>query len=162
MWCSLCIDFFLTTLAQLKQARDQSHIFNRKSISRNTTHRQSLHLQALAYGGGRPLCHGHPLRPQKLKKVKTVLCKTCFQNAQKCVFLGVILQNFPEGMSPDTPRMVVPLALSLKLICNVTWLWRHAIVAKLVQTLGNFQHTPLPNRCISHCLTMLTGETSKG
>jgi len=28
---------------QVEQARDQSQIFNRKSISRNTTHRQSHH-----------------------------------------------------------------------------------------------------------------------
>jgi len=31
----------------MKQARDQSQFFNRKSISRNTTHHQSLHLQAM-------------------------------------------------------------------------------------------------------------------
>jgi len=30
----------------LKQARNQLQIFNTKSISRNTTHRQSLHQQA--------------------------------------------------------------------------------------------------------------------
>jgi len=28
----------------VKEARNQSQIFNRKSISRNTTHRQSYHL----------------------------------------------------------------------------------------------------------------------
>ena len=44
------------------------------------------------------------------------MSKTCFQNAQKCVFLGV---------TPGTPRMVVPSALPLKLICNVTRLWRN-------------------------------------
>ena len=32
---------------QVKEARDQSQIFNRKSISSNTTHRQSYHLQAM-------------------------------------------------------------------------------------------------------------------
>ena len=32
---------------QVKEARNQSQIFNRKSISRNTTHRLSYHLQAL-------------------------------------------------------------------------------------------------------------------
>jgi len=31
----------------VKEARNQSQIFNRKSISRNTTHRQSYHLQAV-------------------------------------------------------------------------------------------------------------------
>jgi len=33
-----------------KEARNQSQIFNRKSISRNTTHHQSLHLQAMLIG----------------------------------------------------------------------------------------------------------------
>jgi len=60
------------------------------------------------------------------------LSKTCFQNAQKCVFLGVILQNFPRGMSPDAPRMVMPSALPLKLICDVTRFWRN------LAPLGNF------------------------
>ena len=35
--------------SQMK-ARNQSQIFNRKSNSRNTTHRQSLHLQAMLTG----------------------------------------------------------------------------------------------------------------
>jgi len=35
---------------QVKEARNQSQIFNRKSISRNTTHRQSYHLQAKLTG----------------------------------------------------------------------------------------------------------------
>jgi len=39
--------------------------------------------------------------------------------------LGVILQNFPGGMPPDPPRMIVPLALPLKLICDITRLWRN-------------------------------------
>ena len=34
----------------VKEARNQSQIFNRKSISRNTTHRQSYHLQAMLTG----------------------------------------------------------------------------------------------------------------
>jgi len=65
------------------------------------------------------------------------LSKTCFQNAQKCVFLGVILQNFPGGLALDLPRMVVPSALLLKLICDVTRLWRN------LPPLGNFLRTPL-------------------
>jgi len=32
---------------QVKEARNQSQIFNRKSTSRNTTHRQSYHLICL-------------------------------------------------------------------------------------------------------------------
>jgi len=35
---------------QVKEARNQSQIFNRKSISRNTTRRQSYHLQAMLTG----------------------------------------------------------------------------------------------------------------
>jgi len=34
----------------VKEARNRSQIFNRKSISRNTTHRQSCHLQAMLTG----------------------------------------------------------------------------------------------------------------
>jgi len=34
----------------VKQAGIQYQIFNRKSLSRNTTHRQSLHLQAMLTG----------------------------------------------------------------------------------------------------------------
>jgi len=35
---------------QVQEARNQSQIFNRKSISRNTTHRRSYHLQAMLIG----------------------------------------------------------------------------------------------------------------
>jgi len=35
---------------QVKEARNQSQIVNKKSISRNTTHRQSLNLQAMLRG----------------------------------------------------------------------------------------------------------------
>ena len=66
-----------------------------------------------------------PPQTLKIKNVKTTLSKTCFQNAQKCVCLGVILQNFPGGTPPDPPRMVVSSALPLKLICDVTRLWRN-------------------------------------
>jgi len=34
----------------VKETRNQSQIFNRKSISRNTTHRQSYHLHAMLTG----------------------------------------------------------------------------------------------------------------
>ena len=52
----------------------------------------------------------------KIKKCKNnrILSKTCFQNP------GVILQNFPRVMSPDPPRLVVPSALTQKLICDIT------------------------------------------
>jgi len=51
---------------------------------------------------------------------------------------GVILQHFPGGMPPDPPIMVVPSALPLKFICDVTRLWRN------FAPLGNFLRTPLP------------------
>ena len=51
-----------------------------------------------------------------------------------CVFLGVILPNFPGGMLPDPSTMVV-----LKLICDVTRLWR------------NFA-PPSEIFCVRHCL----------
>jgi len=35
---------------QVKEARNQSQIFNRKSTSRNITHRQSYHLQIILTG----------------------------------------------------------------------------------------------------------------
>ena len=35
---------------QVKEARNQSQFFNRKSSSRNTTHRQAYHLQAMLTG----------------------------------------------------------------------------------------------------------------
>jgi len=38
-----------------------------------------------------------PSDPKNKKYVKTALSKSCFHNAQKRVFLGVILQNFPSG-----------------------------------------------------------------
>jgi len=42
-------------------------------------------------------------------------------------------------MPPDAPRMVVPSALPLKLICDVTRLWRNFGLP-----LGNVLRTPLP------------------
>ena len=70
------------------------------------------------------------------------MSKTCFQNAQKCVFLGVILQNFPGGMPPYPPRIVVPSALPLKLICDVTRVWRNLA-------------TPSEIFCVRHGLSLL-------
>jgi len=58
-------------------------------------------LEALAYGGWGHCAMATPSDPKNKKNVKTVLSKTCFQNAQNCVFLGAILQNFPGVMPPD-------------------------------------------------------------
>ena len=49
------------------------------------------------------------------------MSKTLLPECTKCVFLSVILQNFPGGMPLDSPRMVVPSALPLNLICDETW-----------------------------------------
>jgi len=56
----LCVDKIVTRwkyswfsssiTPQVKQARNQPQNFNRKSILRNTTHRQSLHLQTVLTG----------------------------------------------------------------------------------------------------------------
>ena len=45
--------------------------------------------------------------------------------------------KFSRGHGPGPPKMVVPLALPLKLICDVTRLWRN------LAPLGNFLRTPL-------------------
>ena len=58
---------------------------------------------SLVYGGGRPLCHGHPPQTLKIKNMKTVLSKTCFQTAQKRVFLSVIFATFSRGHALGPP-----------------------------------------------------------
>jgi len=51
--------------------------------------------------------------------------------------------KFSQGHDPGPPRMVVPSALPLKLIYDVTRLWHHTFVTKLGRPLGNFLRTPL-------------------
>jgi len=53
---------------QVKEARYQSQIFNRKSISRNTTHCQSYHLQAMLTGVKHRKTN---TRSQKVNNLKT-------------------------------------------------------------------------------------------
>jgi len=57
---------------QVKEARNQSQIFNRKSISRNTTRRQSYHLQAMLTGV--KLWKANT-RSEKVNNVKTAMKK---------------------------------------------------------------------------------------
>ena len=78
------------------------------------------YLRSLAYRGGRPLRHGLPIDPKNEKNVKqneAVLAKA------KLVFRknsGFALDfDFPVKNHSDHPRMVVPLALPIKLICDV-------------------------------------------
>ena len=78
----------------------------------------------LAYGGG-----GHcAMTPPQILKIKKCInsmrifrCKCVFLGVI-CVILGGILQNFPGGVPPDPPTMVV-----LKLIYDVTQWWRNLV-----------------------------------
>jgi len=77
----------------------------------------------LAYGGG-PVCHG-PAQTLKIKKfINSMRIFRCNLRifGVICVFFGVILQNYSGGMPRDPLRVVV-----LKLICDVTRLWRNLI-----------------------------------
>jgi len=56
----------------VKEARNQSQIFNRKSISPYTTHRQSYHLHAMLTGMKRRKAN---TRSEKVNKLKTVMKK---------------------------------------------------------------------------------------
>jgi len=55
---------------QVNAARNQSQIFNRKSISRNTTHRQSYHLQAMLTGVKRRKVNTSSEKVNNLKTAK--------------------------------------------------------------------------------------------
>ena len=82
-----------------------------------------------------------------------------FPECTKMRILGVILQNFTGDMPPDPPRMVVPMALPLKLICDVTRLWRHfAPLRKFsAYATGDSQDTVSMTPFGSHLLCAATG-----
>jgi len=65
---------------QVKEARDQSQIFNRKSISRSTTHRQSYHLQAMPTGVKRRKAN---TSSEKVNSLKTAMKKLRRPNRDK-------------------------------------------------------------------------------
>jgi len=67
-------------IPQVKEARNQSQILNRKSISRNTTHRQSYHLQATLTGVKRWKAY---TRSEKVNNLKTAMKKTHKPNRDK-------------------------------------------------------------------------------
>jgi len=58
---------------QVKEARNQSQIFNRKLNSRNTTHRQSYHLQAMLTGVKRRKANTSSEKVNNLKTAKKKL-----------------------------------------------------------------------------------------
>jgi len=64
---------------QVKEARNQSQIFNKKSISCNTMHRQSYHLQAIT--GVK--CRKANTRSEKINNLKTAMKKTRIPNCDK-------------------------------------------------------------------------------
>jgi len=65
---------------QVKEARNQSHISNRKSISHNTTHRQSYHLQAMLTGVKRRKAN---TCSEKVNNLKTAMKKLRRHNRDK-------------------------------------------------------------------------------
>jgi len=64
----------------VKEAKNQSQIFNRKSISRNITHRQSYHLQAMLTGVKRRKAN---TRSEKVSNLKTAMKKPRISNRDK-------------------------------------------------------------------------------
>jgi len=64
----------------VKEARNQSQIVNRKSISRNTTYRQSYRLQAMLTGVKRRKAN---TRSEKVNNLKTAMEKPRRPNRDK-------------------------------------------------------------------------------
>jgi len=64
----------------VKEARNQSQIFNRKSISHNTMHRQSYHLQAMLTGVKRRKAS---TSSEKVNNLKTAMKKLRRPNHDK-------------------------------------------------------------------------------
>jgi len=65
---------------QVKEVRNQSQIFNRKSISRHTTHRESYHLQAMLTGVKRRKAN---TSSGKVNSLKTAMKKLRRPNREK-------------------------------------------------------------------------------
>jgi len=65
---------------QVKEVRNQSQIFNRKSISRNTTHRQSCHLQTMLTDVKRRKAN---IKSEKINNLKTAMEKPRIPNRDK-------------------------------------------------------------------------------
>jgi len=84
-----------------------------------------------------------PSDPKNKKMQKQYCLKLASRMHKKCVFLGVILQNFP-GAPPRSPLEWSCLRHFPKVDLS-----RHAIVTKLGLSLGNFLRAPL---IVSHPL----------
>jgi len=78
----------------------------------------------------------------RLKSRKSIILKLASRMHKMHIF-SVILQNFPGGMNSDLPRVVVPSALPLKLICDVTRFWWHFVL-------------PLEIFCIHHWMYLFS------
>ena len=83
---------------QVKEARNQSQIFNRKSISRNTTHRQSYHLQAVLTGVKRRKANR---RSEKVNNLKAATTKPRIPNREKFKQNQNVLLNYIERLKPQ-------------------------------------------------------------
>jgi len=81
---------------QVKEARNQSQILNRKSISRNTTHRQSYHLQAMLTGVKRRKAK---TRSEKVNNLKTAMKKNA-QTQPRQIKQHVLL-NYMHKLKPQ-------------------------------------------------------------
>jgi len=78
----------------------------------------------------------------RLKTRKSIILKLASRMHKMRIF-SVILQNFPGGMNSDLPTVVVPSALPLKLICDVTRFWWHFVL-------------PLEIFCIHHWMYLFS------
>ena len=80
----------------MKEARNESQILNRISISRNTTHRQSYHLQAMLTGVKRRKAK---TRSEKVNNLKTAMKKNA-QTQPRQIKQHVLL-NYMHKLKPQ-------------------------------------------------------------
>jgi len=81
----------------VKEVRNQSQIFNRRSISRNTPHRQSYHLQAMLTGLKRRKVY---TSSEKVNHLKTVMKKTAQTQLQQIGQNQNVLLNYMQRLKP--------------------------------------------------------------
>ena len=83
---------------QGKEARNHSQIFNRKSISRNTTHRQSYHLQAMLTGVKRRKAN---TSSEIVNNLKTAMKKTAQTQPRQIKQNQNVLLNYMQRLKPQ-------------------------------------------------------------